>query len=111
VYAGAPAGSEASDSESTKRNVGGRRESRSARDGDELLGILVHAADVAVHGVEPIELDADRADERAVLVERQPARIGGQAQRRALRSHGAVGQVAVHVGTGQLRELHAIERP
>src|SRR3546814_2347402 len=64
-----------------------RRRLEPARSGerDKLLGIVVDIKDIGVAAVHPVAHHPDAADEHAILVERQPARIGGQAQRRALR--------------------------
>ena len=51
---------------------------------DQLVEIVVAVADVAVEAVDAVGDHADAADQRAVLVERQAAGIGREAERRAL---------------------------
>ena len=87
------------------------REARAACDRDQLVQVVVAVRDHEVEPVDAVGHHPDAARHGAVLVERQAARVGREAERRALRADRALRRVPVHVGTGQLRELHAVERP
>ena len=64
--------------------VPGSDEPDGARDRDQLVEIALASANIAVEAVDAIRDRADRADERAVLVQRQAAGIGREAERRPL---------------------------
>jgi hypothetical protein len=83
-------------------DVGRRGEALRACDRDQLARRRAGVDDVAVDRVARPGHHADRADDVAVLVERETARIRGEAQRRALRSDRAVARAAAHVGARDL---------
>ncbi|ABQ66596.1 hypothetical protein Swit_0225 [Rhizorhabdus wittichii RW1] len=96
-------------------DVLGRIEAAQARRRDIFVVVAVDVVDVRIIAVEAVRHDADAADHHAVLVEREAARIGGEAERRALRADegGAApgGQVAPReIRAGELAELHAEQR-
>src|SRR3546814_5909061 len=82
---------------------------------DDLFRVFVDVLDFRIETIDAVGHDADAADEHAVLVERQAARIGAEAERRAFGTNEAVrGGRAVEaggeVGARGLAELDAEQR-
>src|SRR5205085_4642537 len=65
---------------------------------------------VAIDAVDAVGDDADAADEHARLVQRQPAGVGGETERRAFRSGAGGARDAHDIRAGERRELNAKER-
>ena len=84
-------------------------------DRDHLVVVEVDIEDVGVERIGGLGHDADPADQEAVLVDRHPARIGREAERRAVRPGiGGAGHGAgdgVEVGARELAELDAEQGP
>ena len=104
------------DEDALSANVCGRHEALNARQRNRFLGVVINVERVGIEAIIAIAHHADAADDDAVLVNRQAARISGEAQRRALRADQRT--TAAHriepgrkVRAWQLAELHAEQRP
>ena len=93
--------------------VGRRAEAEGGRVGDRLVDVRVAADDAAIEPVDPVGDGPHAAHRDTALVEREPAWIGRQAERRALGPRAGVGAAPGlhHVRAGQLADLHTEQRP
>ena len=63
-----------------------------------------------IQGVDPVPLDSDASDRHPVLIERQPAWIGREAERKIRRRRKMHARTSVDIATAEVRELHTEER-
>ena len=90
--------------------VGRGFEAATAGDRDLLVDVGVVVEDVEVERIKARGHHTDTADHGSVLVQRQPARLGGKPERRGLRPDGSVARVADEIGAGELAVLNPEQR-